>query len=73
MLVDVATELIVITVMIVLNAIFAAYEMALASVSHARLLLLAEQKKAAPLDSFHLGAEPTIIVLRAWHVLGLDF
>lgn len=40
-----ATELIVITIMLLLNAVFAAYEMALASVSHARLLLLEEQKK----------------------------
>lgn len=39
------TELIVILAMLSLNAVFAGYEMALASVSHARLLVLCEQKR----------------------------
>lgn len=39
------TEIIVILLMLVLNAVFAAYEMALASVSRARLLVLVNQKK----------------------------
>jgi putative hemolysin len=38
-------ELVVIIVMIVLNAIFAAYEMGLASISHARLVILSNEKK----------------------------
>ena len=38
-------EMIVIVRMLALNAVFAAYEMALASVSRARLLVLCEQKR----------------------------
>ena len=38
-------ELIVIVLMLVVNAVFAAYEMALASVSRARLATLCHQKK----------------------------
>jgi putative hemolysin len=38
-------EIIVIVAMLVLNAVFAAYEMALAAVSRARLLVLCEQKR----------------------------
>ncbi len=51
---DFATELMVIAVMIVLNAFFAAYEMALASVSHARLFMLAEQKKAGAASALYM-------------------
>lgn len=40
-----AIEWLVIGLMLALNAVFAAYEMALASVSHARLVVLANQKK----------------------------
>jgi putative hemolysin len=38
-------ELVVIIVMLILNAIFAAYEMGLASISHARLVVLSNEKK----------------------------
>ncbi len=46
-------ELVVIIVMLVFNAVFAAYEMALASISRARLaILLGEKKKGASEASF---------------------
>lgn len=38
-------ELVIITLMLILNAIFASYEMALASISRARLAALCQQKK----------------------------
>ena len=38
-------ELVVIAVMLVFNALFAAYEMGLASISRARLAILANEKK----------------------------
>ena len=38
-------ELIIIALMLIVNAIFASYEMALASISRARLAVLCQQKK----------------------------
>jgi len=40
-------ELIIIAMMLMLNAVFAAYELALASVSRARLTVLCQQKRRA--------------------------
>jgi len=54
MLMEFATELIVISIMLVLNAVFAAYEMALASVSHARLMLMSDQKKPGAVSALHM-------------------
>ncbi len=49
-----AYELIIIFWMLVFNAIFAAYEMALASVSKVRLSLLAQQKKKGAEDALYM-------------------
>jgi len=47
-------ELLIIFAMLVLNAVFAAFEMALASVSQARLLVLVNQKKAGAASALAL-------------------
>jgi len=47
-------ELLIIGVMIILNAIFTAFEMAIASVSQARLLVLVNQKRAGASSALHL-------------------
>lgn len=49
-----ATELVVVGSMLILNAVFAAYEMALASVSQARLLTLADQKKTGAASALYM-------------------
>jgi len=49
-----AYELLIIGVMLVLNAIFTAFEMALASVSQARLLVLVDQKRAGAESALYL-------------------
>jgi putative hemolysin len=47
-------EFIVITLMLVVNGVFAAFEMALASVSHARLVILSNQKKKGAASALHM-------------------
>ncbi len=47
-------EIVIIAAMLALNAVFAAFEMALASVSQARLLVLMNQKKAGAGSAFYL-------------------
>jgi len=47
-------EILIIAVMLGFNAIFAAFEMALASISQARLLVLANQKKAGAASALYL-------------------
>jgi putative hemolysin len=60
-----AFELLIIGVMIVLNAVFTAFEMALASVSQARLLVLKDQKRAGAASALHmkerLGASLAVV------------
>ncbi len=47
-------EILIIAVMLVFNAVFAAFEMALASISQARLLVLVNQKKAGASSALYL-------------------
>jgi putative hemolysin len=47
-------ELIIIAVMLIINAVFASYEMALASISRARLALLCQQKKKGAEDAAYM-------------------
>lgn len=51
---ELLTELIIIAVMLLVNAVLAAYEMALASVSHSRLLSLTNQKKAGASSALYM-------------------
>ena len=48
------SELLIIGLMLGLNAVFAAFEMAMASVSQARLLVLVNQKKAGAASALYL-------------------
>src|SRR5437870_94063 len=47
-------EILIITAMLILNAVFAAFEMALASISQAHLLVLVNQKKAGAASALGL-------------------
>ena len=47
-------EILIIGLMLCLNAVFAAFEMALASVSQARLLVLVNQKRAGAASALYL-------------------
>ncbi len=47
-------EIIIIVLMLLVNAVFAAYEMALASISRARLATLCQQKKKGAEDATYM-------------------
>ena len=60
-------EFLIIFVMLVCNAIFAAYEMALASITHARIMVLVNEKRRGANEAAymkeHIGASLTVIQL----------
>src|SRR5215216_5707860 len=51
---NIAAELIVILVMLGLNALFAAYEMALVSIPHARLVVLNQQRRTGAAAALYM-------------------